>query len=245
MEFQKIFPSPDDIVGLQSEELGIRMLTVLRNWPEGHIFDLRELLARIAAQNELPVAFALASYPADRLHEIRGALERAWRWLEREGIVEPNSGGGSLSRLSKLGQELAALEPSQAILAVRNGRIYMLSKPGAIVAALAEKTELFNFSTVQHEISRALRSAKDDPEDAVTAACSLIESSMSIDLGPIESAAPAQQRYRWSYARGSRFTRALSWQNGFLQRNRGRHAPDTRRSDLRREGDRRTPYPRR
>ena len=81
----------------------------------------------------------------------------------------------------------------------------MLSKPGAIVAALAEKTELFNFSTVQHEISRALRSAKDDPEDAVTAACSLIELSMSIDLGPIESAAPAQQRYRWSYARGSRF----------------------------------------
>jgi hypothetical protein len=35
---------------------------------------------------------------------------------------------------------------------------------------------LLDFDTVQLDISRALASAQDDPEDAVTAACSLIES---------------------------------------------------------------------
>jgi hypothetical protein len=42
--------------------------------------------------------------------------------------------------------------------------------------SLATKVVNFNFDTVQRDIERALQSADDDPEDAVTAACSLIES---------------------------------------------------------------------
>ncbi len=49
-----------------------------------------------------------------------------------------------------------------------------------------EKTTLFDFDTVQREIARAQQNSKADPEDAVTAACSLIESvcrSILIELG--------------------------------------------------------------
>lgn len=54
----------------------------------------------------------------------------------------------------------------------------LVSKQGTTIAisALAEKTRLLDFDTVQRDISRALASAADDPEDATTAASSLIES---------------------------------------------------------------------
>ena len=62
----------------------------------------------------------------------------------------------------------------------------MLSRPGAIVGELAAKTEHHGFDTVQRDIARALLSLANDPEDALTAACSMIESvcrSILIELG--------------------------------------------------------------
>ena len=173
MEFQAIFPTADDVMALEPEALGIRMLPVLRNWPEGHMFAIGELLERVAGDRGN--AFPLASYPAERRQKVREVIEDAWRWLEREGAIEPNRHGGSPSRLSSLGRKLA-LDANAATLAIKNGKIQVLAKPGVGVAVLAEKLENLNFDTVQRELNRALISVKDDPEDAVTAACSLLES---------------------------------------------------------------------
>lgn len=59
-----------------------------------------------------------------------------------------------------------------------DGKPHLIARQpgGAIVNTFVEKAALLDFDTVQLDISRALASAKDDPEDAVTAACSLIES---------------------------------------------------------------------
>jgi hypothetical protein len=46
---------------------------------------------------------------------------------------------------------------------------------GIIVEPFIQKVETLDFDTVQMEIARALPNLQDDPEDAVTAACSLIE----------------------------------------------------------------------
>jgi hypothetical protein len=46
----------------------------------------------------------------------------------------------------------------------------------AIVSAVIDRTTLLNFNTVQRHIIGAVNCATDDPEDTVTAACSLIES---------------------------------------------------------------------
>jgi hypothetical protein len=46
---------------------------------------------------------------------------------------------------------------------------------GVIIEPFISKVATIDFDTVQMEIARALPNLKDDPEDAVTAACSLIE----------------------------------------------------------------------
>ena len=72
-----------------------------------------------------------------------------------------------------------AIVGGQAVLAERGGA-------GAILQPFITKVATLDFDTVQMEIARALPNLKDDPEDAVTAACSLIEAvcrSILMELG--------------------------------------------------------------
>ena len=70
---------------------------------------------------------------------------------------------------------LAAPEKGQAVI---DGKPLLIpgQLAGVVVSAFVHKAALLDFDTVQLDISRAIASAKDDPENAVTAACSLIES---------------------------------------------------------------------
>lgn len=90
----------------------------------------------------------------------------------REYLSEPEKGQAVVARLN------AALEPDGFAIIIAGGRAQLVARQGsgAVVAAFAEKTRLLDFDTVQRDIARALASAKDDPEDAATVACSLIES---------------------------------------------------------------------
>lgn len=61
-----------------------------------------------------------------------------------------------------------------------------VGKSAAVIDHLATKVEVINFDTVARDIKRALESCDRDPEDAVTAACSVVESvcrSVLIELG--------------------------------------------------------------
>ena len=90
----------------------------------------------------------------------------------RDYLDWPEKGQAVIERLN------AALQADAYALTVIDGKPQLVQRQtaGAIVAAVIEKTTVLNFDTVQRDITRALTSAKDDPEDAVTAACSLIES---------------------------------------------------------------------
>jgi hypothetical protein len=90
----------------------------------------------------------------------------------RDYLADPVRGEAVIARL------IAALEADGLVLIVVNGKPQLCAKSasGAIVAAIMAKTLLLDFDTVQREIARAQQSAANDPEDAVTAACSLIES---------------------------------------------------------------------
>jgi hypothetical protein len=82
----------------------------------------------------------------------------------------------------------AALGPDGFAIVIANGRAQLVARQGggAVIASFAEKTRLLDFDTVQRDVERALRSAEDDPEDAATAASSLIESvcrSILVELG--------------------------------------------------------------
>jgi hypothetical protein len=90
----------------------------------------------------------------------------------RDYLSEPEKGQAVIERLN------AALEADGYAVMIVAGKPQLVTRQagGAIVAAVIEKTALLDFDTVQRDITRALNSAADDPEDAVTAACSLIES---------------------------------------------------------------------
>ena len=65
-------------------------------------------------------------------------------------------------------------------------QLTVLGRGSAVVNELARKAETIDFDTVRRDLERALESAETDPEDAVTAACSTIESvcrSILLELG--------------------------------------------------------------
>ena len=174
MDFQGLFATADEVLRLSPEELGVSMLPLLVELSGESGLDLGELQARIAS--DTPTALPLAQYPPSRREEVRQAVMRAWHWLRREGLIveTPPGVGGFLWRISEDAVALAGA--SDPIAAVRNGRVQILSRPGAIISELAVKSEYLGFDTVQRDIARAMLSLADDPEDAVTAGCSMIES---------------------------------------------------------------------
>ena len=72
-------------------------------------------------------------------------------------------------------------------------QLAVLGRSGAVVAAVAAKAAIFSFDTVQRDLERALKSADEDPEDAVTAACSTIESVCRSILIELQCDLPAKK----------------------------------------------------
>ncbi|WP_210246703.1 MULTISPECIES: abortive infection family protein [unclassified Methylobacterium] len=100
----------------------------------------------------------------------------------REYLANPEKAQAVLARLN------AALEPDGFAIMMVSGKAQFVARQasGAVAQAIAEKTRLLNFDTVQRDIARALDSAESDPESATTSACSLIESvcrSILVELG--------------------------------------------------------------
>ncbi len=82
----------------------------------------------------------------------------------------------------------AALESDGLAITILSGKAHLVERTaaGLIVEPFISKVTKLDFDTVQIEIARALPSLDADPEDAVTAACSLIEAvcrSILIELG--------------------------------------------------------------
>ncbi len=71
----------------------------------------------------------------------------------------------------------AALAADGFAVVIANGKAFLAERQvsGGIVEPFIAKIAKIDFDTVQTEIARALASLDSDPEDAVTAACSLIE----------------------------------------------------------------------
>lgn len=89
----------------------------------------------------------------------------------REYLAEPEKAALVREHINR------ALEPDGLAVAIVGGKAHLISREakGIIVEPFISKVETLDFDTVQMEIARALPSIQEDPEDAVTAACSLIE----------------------------------------------------------------------
>jgi len=73
-----------------------------------------------------------------------------------------------------------------------NSRLAKRGTSAPAISALSATVATIDFDTVQRDLDRALASAETDPEDAVTAACSVIESVCRSALGELGLPLPAQ-----------------------------------------------------
>ncbi|SMQ68513.1 Abortive infection C-terminus [Devosia lucknowensis] len=79
-------------------------------------------------------------------------------------------------------------------------RLLQAGQSAAVIDALVATVAVIDFDTVNHDLERALANADADPEDAVTAACSILESvcrSILVELGlPLPAHKDIQGLYR-------------------------------------------------
>jgi hypothetical protein len=75
----------------------------------------------------------------------------------------------------------------------RGMRLAEMAETSKASESLGKAASSFDFDTVQLDLERALRSAADDPEIAVTAACSLVESVCRSILAELEVPLPTNQ----------------------------------------------------
>lgn len=131
------------------------------------------IIMRVGASSRVPATLeCLRRIYADASDEL--ALERVMLRVTdpRDYLDAPEKATAVIDRLN------AALEADGFVLRIVAGKPQLIEKltAGVTIEAIVTKAELLDFDTVQRDIARAMESAKTDPEDAVTAACSLVES---------------------------------------------------------------------
>lgn len=78
-------------------------------------------------------------------------------------------------------------------------RLVKKGTSAAVISTLSDKLAIIDFDTVQRDLNRALASAEADPEDAVTAACAVLESVCRSVLGELDLPLPAQRDIQGLY----------------------------------------------
>lgn len=138
---------------------------------------------RIGTNSRVPATLQFLRGLADRWDD-GDALKRVMLRVSdpREYLSAPEKAAAVREHLN------AALEGDGLAIAVVGGRAHLVERTGTglIVEPFISKVAKLDFDTVQIEIARALPSLNSDPEDAVTAASSLIEAvcrSILIELG--------------------------------------------------------------
>jgi len=150
----------------------------------------------VGASSRLPTlveALERANSAGDQVI-LRNIIERAAD--PRDFLADPERLDGVIAylnaRLSYDGLELQRVG--------RQVRLGASGRSASVVDALAGAISVIDFDTVHRDFDRALASAESDPEDAVTSACSVVESvcrSVLLELGePLPSKKDIQGLYQ-------------------------------------------------
>ena len=120
-----------------------------------------------------------------------------------ERAADPRDFIGDEDRLEAVIKYLNARFEFDGLQITRQGKEVRLAELGApvrVVSDLSATAASIDFDTVNRDLERALASVKTDPEDAVTSACSVVESvcrSILIELGmPLPSKKDIQGLYQ-------------------------------------------------
>ena len=127
---------------------------------------------RIGAHSRVPATLGFLRETTEQPDGDK-SIERLIRKVcdPREYLAEPDKAKTVREHLNQ------ALVPDGLAVVLVDGKacITERSATGAVVEPFIDKVKTLDFDSVQIEIARALANLEGDPEDAVTAACSLIE----------------------------------------------------------------------
>ncbi|WP_287237807.1 abortive infection family protein [Mesorhizobium sp.] len=101
---------------------------------------------------------------------LKNALERVAD--PRDYLADETKGNAVVDHLNRV------LEADRLTIIIVNGKSHLVPRDaaGSAVTACTAKVRVLDFDTVELDIARALANTSTDAEDAVTAACSLLES---------------------------------------------------------------------
>lgn len=124
-------------------------------------------MGRLGATTDA-LRLAASQWNGDEL--IKNALERVAD--PRDYLAEEAKGHAVVDHLNRV------LEADRLAIAIVNGKAHLVPRDsaGSAVTAFTAKVRVLDFDTVELDIARALANTSTDAEDAVTAACSLLES---------------------------------------------------------------------
>ncbi|WP_315745466.1 MULTISPECIES: TIGR02391 family protein [unclassified Bradyrhizobium] len=115
MNLSDILPDAEVVTALEPEELGLRILQVLRHWPD-HLQHaelgtfVRSALGPLGVQN--------GAYPPNQRSELERAIREAWYWLEGAALLIPHPGYHEPNTLRILSRKALRLteepDPAQA-----------------------------------------------------------------------------------------------------------------------------------
>jgi len=144
-----------------------------------------------------------------RLPTLIEAIERANRAGDQtilrnivERAADPRDFASDPDRLQAVIDYLNARLSYDGLELQRVGRHVRLGAPGrsaSVVDALVIAASVINFDTVNRDLERALASAESDPEDAVTSACSVVESVCRSVLVELELPLPPKKDVQGLY----------------------------------------------
>jgi|SRR5271166_5516729 len=107
----------------------------------------------------------------------------------RDFLREPEKGPVVLQKLN----EALAFDDLELRLEGNRVRLVPRGQAAPFVRDLVAKAQTFNFDTVQRDLDRALDSSEADPEAAITAACSTVESMCRSILAELGKPLPAKE----------------------------------------------------
>ena len=114
MQLIDLIPDAEVVLALEPDELGMRMLPFLSEWPWQRLFDSESILAH-----------AVSHYPPYCHSDLIDALSEAWAWLEGTALLIPDrrrSGtirSGTIQKLSRRAQRLAKEPDPRRALSAR------------------------------------------------------------------------------------------------------------------------------
>jgi uncharacterized protein (TIGR02391 family) len=110
LDLTELIPDPEVLIALEPDELGLRILPILGQWPRHKQMQLSTLLIMANGHPQLPGQAPVAGgiYPREYKTEIDEALREAWAWLEGSALLIPHPDyNHSIVRLSRRARKLA------------------------------------------------------------------------------------------------------------------------------------------